>query len=90
MQTYRVRNWSEYNKSLVNRGNLTVWISEEAIKHWKTTEKTGKQGASNTYSDFAIESCLMLKMLFKLDYRKTQGLVDSLFVLMQVELSSPD
>lgn len=89
-QTYRVRNWSEYNKSLVNRGNLTVWISEEAIKQWYNLEKTGKQGSSNTYSDFAIEACLMLKMLFKLDYRKTQGLVDSLFVLLQISLSAPD
>ena len=89
-QTYRVRNWSEYNKSLVNRGNLTVWISESAIKKWHNLEKTGKKGASNTYSDLAIEACLMLKMLYKLDYRKTQGLVNSLFILMQISLSAPD
>lgn len=88
--TYRVRNWSEYNKSLVNRGNLTVWISESAIQHWYNTEKTGKKGVSNTYSDFAVEACLMVKMLFKLDYRKTQGVVNSLFVLMGVSLLSPD
>lgn len=88
--TYRVRNWSEYNKSLVQRGNLTVWISEDAIKNWYNLEKTGKKGSSPTYSDLAIEACLMVKMLFKLDYRKTEGLVNSLFVLMRVSLSSPD
>lgn len=88
--TYRVRNWRQYNKSLVNRGNLTVWISAQAIQNWHNLEKTGKKGASNTYSDLAIEACLMLKMLFKLDYRKTQGLVDGLFMLMQISLSAPD
>ncbi len=89
-ETYRVRNWSDYNKSLVNRGNLSVWISEDAIKHWHNLESSGKKGASNTYSDLAIEACLMVKMLFKLDYRKTQGLVNSLFSLMGISLSSPD
>ena len=90
VQTYRVRNWSEYNKSLVNRGNLSVWISEDAIDNWYNLEKSGKKGASMTYSDLAIETCLMVKMLFKLDYRKTQGLVDSLFGLMRISLSAPD
>lgn len=90
VQTYRVRNWSEYNKSLVNRGNLTVWISEAAVKHWYNSEKTGKKGSSNTYSDLAIEACLMVKMLFKLGFRETQGLVDSLFGLMKIALFAPD
>jgi len=29
---YRVRNWKTYNRSLINRGNLTLWFSEDAIK----------------------------------------------------------
>ncbi|VVC76258.1 hypothetical protein AQUSIP_15670 [Aquicella siphonis] len=31
---YRVRNWKDYNFSLINRGNLTIWFSEDAIKSW--------------------------------------------------------
>ena len=31
---YRIRNWAEYNKSLVQRGSLTIWFSEDAIKTW--------------------------------------------------------
>ncbi|KKL18024.1 hypothetical protein LCGC14_2479670 [marine sediment metagenome] len=30
-QKHRVRNWAEYNESLRRRGDLTVWISEEAL-----------------------------------------------------------
>ena len=28
-QPYRVRNWKKYNRSLVQRGSLTVWIDEK-------------------------------------------------------------
>ena len=29
---YRIRNWREYNAALVNRGSLTLWVDEEAIR----------------------------------------------------------
>ena len=28
---YRIRNWSEYNKALVNRGSLTIWFSDRLL-----------------------------------------------------------
>ena len=28
-RTYRIRNWSEYNASLKQRGSLEIWISSE-------------------------------------------------------------
>ena len=34
-KTQKVQNWSEYNEAFVDRGRLTVWISEEAIEGWK-------------------------------------------------------
>jgi hypothetical protein len=33
--TYRIRNWSEYNASLKQRGSLTVWVSKDAIENWR-------------------------------------------------------
>ena len=33
-QKYRVTNWSQYEQSLRNRGNLTIWLSPVAIKSW--------------------------------------------------------
>lgn len=31
---YRIRNWPEYNKALVNRGSLTIWFSKESLEKW--------------------------------------------------------
>ncbi len=33
--TYRVTNWSEYNESLRQRGDLTVWFDEELVSKWR-------------------------------------------------------
>ena len=33
-QKQRVTNWSEYNEGLRRRGDLTVWISEDALDLW--------------------------------------------------------
>jgi hypothetical protein len=32
---YHVRNWSEYDQALVQRGSLTVWVSEDGLKNWR-------------------------------------------------------
>ena len=32
---YRVRNWAEYNKALVKRGAITVWVDDIVIDNWK-------------------------------------------------------
>ena len=88
-ELYRVRNWSEYDRALVNRGSLTIWISEEAIAKWKP-EGPKQRGAQKEYSDFAIETALTLKEVFHLTNRGTEGLIGSIFQLMQVDLSVPD
>jgi len=31
---YHVKNWREYEQSLLNRGDITLWISQEAIDTW--------------------------------------------------------
>ncbi|NEN87636.1 MAG: hypothetical protein F6K48_01345 [Okeania sp. SIO3H1] len=50
---YRISNWSEYDASLKQRGSLTFWLTLEVIEQWVNQEKTGRRGASNTYSDVA-------------------------------------
>ena len=37
---YRTRNWSEYNKALIQRGSINVWMDENAIKKWFSTYHT--------------------------------------------------
>lgn len=87
---YRVRNWSEYNAGLKHRGSLTFWVSHEALEHWLVCEKTGRRGASPTYSDIAIATITTLKKLFRLAGRQAQGFVQSLFELMDIALPVPD
>jgi hypothetical protein len=89
-QQYRVRNWSEYNLALKQRGSLTFWVSEEAIEQWLNTKPSETLGAPKTYSDTAIMSVLTVKNLFRLAGRQATGLIASLFELMQVELPVPD
>ena len=31
---YRVMNWPDYDAALVRRGDLTVWLTEEAVAAW--------------------------------------------------------
>ena len=50
--------------SLKQRGRLTFWLSYEVIEQWVNQHKTGGQGASNTYSDVAIELMVTLSSLF--------------------------
>jgi IS5 family transposase len=88
-ELYRVRNWSEYDRALVNRGSLTIWISEEAIAGWKP-DGPKQRGGQKEYSDFAIETALTLKEVFHLTNRGTEGLMGSIFQLMRVYLSVPD
>ena len=61
-ETTTVENWAEYSDALVDRGRLTIWISEEAIQDWKA-DREPQQGAQWIFTDGAIETCLQIKMI---------------------------
>lgn len=86
---YRIKNWREYNQSLMNRGDLTLWIDDSTLLNWHQNSLSGKRGASRTYSDCAIECMLLLKSVFKLPLRAVQGFAKSLLKLMSVEVKIP-
>lgn len=86
---YRVRNWRKYNAALVKRGSLTVWLDEAAREGWLEAHKSGKRGASRTYSDAAITAMLLLKAVYHLPLRGAQGLVESILHLMGLNLPVP-
>ena len=64
---YRVNNWSEYDTALVQRGEITLWMS-----------------------DHAIETALMLRLVFKLPLRQAEGFLRSILSLMDIDLEAPD
>ena len=90
MSQRRIRNWPEYNKGLKQRGSLTFWISPEVLANWEVKQKTGKPGASATYSNQAIVTMVTLKSVMGLPGRALCGFVESIFELMGVDLSVPD
>lgn len=86
---YRVRNWRDYNESLVKRCSLTLWISDEDIEGWKPSGPKNR-GGQVRYTDGAIQCLLMLRSVFRLPLRGTEGFVQSIFELMDLDLSVPD
>ena len=88
--TYRVTNWSEYDRSLVARGEITFWFDQAAITRRWTPEPTGKRGAPWRYSDWTIETLLVLKHVFHLPYRSLEGLGRSVMRLMGLDLPIPN
>ena len=88
--SYKITNWRKYNESLVQRGSITFWFSDDVIDAWEHTNEATKVGHLFVYSDTAVESLLMLRELFRLPYRQTEGLGRSLAQLMQVDVAIPD
>ncbi|CAO3419956.1 Transposase [Azospirillum doebereinerae] len=82
-------NWSEYDAALRQRGSLTVWFSEEAIKGWKAAARR-TPGGQASYSDVAITTALMLRAVFRLALRQTEGLLASILHPLGVDLAVPD
>lgn len=41
---YKTRNWSEYNKALIDRGSLTVWLDESNDGTWYQFKDKKKEG----------------------------------------------
>ena len=85
---YRIRNWREYNRALVQRGSLTVWVDQEALDTWNYQGPT-QWGGQYVYSDAAIQCLLTLRAVFHLPLRATQGMAQSLFELMGLALGVP-
>lgn len=88
-QQYRIRNWKQYNKALCNRGSITFWFDEDSIQSWLDHRKSGKRGKPRTYGDACIQCMLLLKNVYHLPQRATQGLVYSLVELMGLDLPVP-
>ena len=87
--TYRTRNWKDYSRSLVNRGSITFWFSEDAIVKWHSVERTGKPGRPETYSDDAMRCGLMIKAVFRIALRALQGFIESLIKILGLEIACP-
>lgn len=86
---YRIHNWAEYNRALIKRGSITVWIEDNAIKNWFSFAHSGKSGHPEIYSSQAILFLLVLREVYNLPLRSLQGFTESLFKQMGLTLPVP-
>src|SRR5260221_293658 len=45
-QKYRATNWTAYNESLRQRGDLTIWVNDEVLCLWAAPRRTSRGRAA--------------------------------------------
>lgn len=90
-QRYKLSNWSEYSDTLRRRGEIDVWLSDEAISLWYEKDRVyDGTGAPKRFSDFAIITCHEIRQVYRLPLRQAEGFINSLFRIMNIPLVCPD
>ena len=91
MSSYRLRNWSEYERALEARGSLCLWLSDETLARWRAEPPPRRRrGHPRLYSEEAITALLTLSALYHLGLRETVGLVRSVVAALGLALPVPD
>ena len=85
----RVGNWRVYERALVSRGDVTLWLSPDARAAWGVPP-SGRPGGQPRFSDLAIETALTLRLVFHVPLRQTEGFVRSILTVMRAGLDAPD
>ena len=78
---YKVMNWSEYNKSLVKRGSIILWV-DDALLFLPQSPVKKSRGRPFSYSDGLIQGILQLSLVYDLPLRATEGFFRSILSLM--------
>jgi hypothetical protein len=85
--TKKIINWSEYNKSLENRGNFTVLLNIAYLN--SIPEHTGKAGHPKEYTDAVILFLAELREFTHLPIRQTIGTAKFILKLAGLDLKLP-
>jgi hypothetical protein len=80
--TYKVKNWKAYNKNLVQRGSLSIWLEDSVIRSWRDIDVAKKVVGEPLYADCVIQCCLILGIVYHQPLRQTTGFVASLLALL--------
>ncbi|EKO2852179.1 transposase, partial [Klebsiella aerogenes] len=49
-QKFKITNWCNYNKALINRGSITFWLDDEVIQAWYESATPASRGRPQRYS----------------------------------------
>src|SRR4051794_2706798 len=66
-----------------------MWFTPEAVAAWAAAPSTTR-GGQPSYSDLAIATALILRAVFRLALRQTEGLISSILQLLDLDLAVPD
>ena len=80
------RVWSTYNKSLVERANLTFYIDENILK---CDRKIKTFGRPRIFSHPLIQLLLILKIQYSLTYRMLEGFAKNILSRLYPNISLP-
>ncbi len=59
------RDWKQYDKQLIHRGNLNFWVTKKSLKFLRA-KKSKKAGRPFTYSDEAIRAMVVVRFKYQL------------------------
>jgi hypothetical protein len=86
---YKITNWRAYNQALKQRGSLEIWVADEVEKQWYYGGAS-QRGAQYRYSDSCIQMACIVKEVYHLGYRQTQGFLESLIARLGWNVKAPD
>lgn len=86
---YKIKNWSQYNRALINRGNITLWFSSNLKLIHKNTPDPRKRGGQKRYEDRYIELCCVLRKIFGLPFRQTEGMMQGIIQMLKLSIAVP-
>jgi hypothetical protein len=80
--TYKVKNWKQYNASLCQRGSISLWIEDSVLRAWREVDVNQKVVGEKTYPDSVILCCLVIGIQYHQKLRQMTGFVKSLLQLL--------
>lgn len=80
--SYKIQNWKGYNKSLVQRGRIDIWLEDSVLRCWRDIDGSKIVVGEPLYADCVIQCCLLLGVVYHQPLRQTTGFVASLLGLL--------
>jgi Transposase DDE domain len=90
--TYSVTNWHEYNKSLKNRGKISLYFPEGDLKNQFINENSytaGVSGRSVVFKDAYIKLIFVFYRLYNLGLRQITGFMEDYFSALNIDIEVP-
>lgn len=90
--TYKVSNWSDYNKNLKNRGNLSIYLPEGCLDSLLVNKEPYIQGVAGqqvTYNPAYIELLFIYYKLLGFGIRQLTGYMEDVWRTKGIDLKVP-